>query len=337
VGTVNQQAKLDSLLFNGQLEEDVFENELIDLLRNYSCFPIWDNTNYYNYFKSLYAINKVLPESKKIKHFFTDLECDWNLIKNQDDYHSLIKSRFRHRDKLMANHIISNYESMLDAKQERHKCLVIMNSRHAVGAISNETQIGDIGESCASCIIKKFPDKTANVLINTVKYDLGLSLPDFPPFIVPAQVSPINNGVWDNAFAEFGNKSVGFNLNDSPFGKDRFDLFFFPSWKRYFYQNVFTGFVFYKPLASHYFSFGFKNIIHNDFDNEIIARAKRINDDAIDNNLAYWTFKVNQLRDQEVMIDHHPYQQIESVFELIFGTLILLFGLLSGFIALLKG
>ena len=335
IGSSTQQSNLDSLMNTNQLNQDTLETKLTNILRNYSHYPIWENTNYYNYFKKLYALNQKLPTKKRIKHFFTDLKCNWDSIQSQKDYRSIVKSKFLTRDKIMADNVISSYESMIKSGVKRHKCLVIMNNRHAFGPAAN-SNIGDVGQSCAAYIIKKYPDKTANVLLNTLKTSFGLSLPNEPPYIAPIQFMAIKNGIWDNSFFKSGNKSWGFNFKNSPFGKDAFDLHFMPSLKKLNYQDIFTGFVFFKPIDEHYFSVGFKNIISDSFDNEIINRAIRIQDDAMDNNLNWWTRKVNILRKQEVTINPKPYQQLESVFELIFGTILLLLGLLLGFSGFMK-
>lgn len=326
VGSIFQQPTLDSLMATDNLNENELNTKLVNLLRDYSHYPVWENTNYYTYLKRLYALNQTLPEALKVKHYFSDLECNWDEIRNKQDYSLQIKSKFTSREKTLAGNIIRNFELIQNAQEKRKKCLVIMNTRHAFGA-KVDNAIGDNGKSCASHIMKRFPKKTANVLMNTVKIEFGLSLPDLPPYIMPIQFAPIHEGIWDEAFKATNNKAVGFNFNDSPFGSDSFDLFFIPMLKKFNYQDIFTGFVFYKPLEQHYFSFGYKNLMANDFDEEILDRATRIEDDALDNNLKFWIHKVNQLKEQEVRVDDKPYQQFASVFELIFGTVLLMLGL----------
>lgn len=337
VGSSTQQANLDSLMSMRNLTMDEFESRLVNITRDYLHYPIWENTNYFNYLKRLYALNQTLPENLQIKHNFNDLECNWNEIKNKKDYQSKIKSNFIIRDKILAENILKSYENMLASNSDRRKCLVIMNSRHAFGAPKNkQVKVGDTGESCATLIMNKYPHTSTNVLMNTVKSSFGLSLSNLPPYVLPAQSTPIHEGIWDNAFAENGNKAVGFDLNDSPFGKDQFDLFLIPTLKKFNYQDIFNGMVFFKPLREHYFSYGYKNIIANGFDNEIIDRAIRIDDNDMDNNLAWWTHKVNILRNNEVTIDKNPYQETESVFELILSTILLSLALLLGFLRFIK-
>jgi uncharacterized RDD family membrane protein YckC len=333
IGSVTQQANLDSLMNTDRLSNSEVELKLVKILRNYSFYPIWEHTNYFNYFKKLYALNQNLQKSERIQHTFTDLECNWDSIKNKTDY-SKIKSNERNRDKILADHVIQKYERMLASNQNRHKCLVIMNYRHAFGPVKN----GNIenGDNCATYIMNKYPDKVANVMLNQVRYSFGLSHPCFPlffkPFLMPAQVSPINEGIWDNSFQAIGNKSLGFDFKKSPFGQDEFDLFIKPNKNGYKYQDIFTGFVFYNSLEDQYDSFGFKNIIANGFDKEIINRATRINDSDLDNNLKYYIGKLKMLRRQEITTIIPCYKKSQSIFELLFGSLVLILGLIFGLV-----
>lgn len=334
VGSSSLQKELDNLMRNNKISDDAFDKKLLGILRNYSHNPIWDLTNFSKYLKNLYHLNRSLPSDKVVRHIFTDIEIDWASIKNERDYREKVKSKFIHRDKIMADNIIRNYESVIYSHHNRRKCLVIMNSRHAFGIAADN--ITDIEASCASYLMKKYPGKVANVLLNTVKMSFGLSFPGIPPFVYPVQVTPINNGIWDNAFSETENRTIGFNFSDSPFGRDRFDLFILPKLKRFRYKDIFTGFIYYKPIEEHYFSHGFKDIISDGFDNEIISRANRIKDNDIDNNLKWWTFKVDMLRKQDITIDRSPYEKLNSVFELLFGNILLVFGVLLGLIRFLK-
>ncbi len=335
VGSRSQQPDLDSLMNTDSLPDDEFESKLGRILQNYSYFPIWGNTNYYNYFKNLYALNQHLPKVKRIQHNFTEIGCKWEEIKNKNDY-SKVKSDELIRDKLLADKVISKYESMSASGQSRKKCLVIMNYRHAfipakTSGISGTDYIHLGDSSCASYIMRRYPDKTANVLINTVKLGPGLSNPGELLFL-PVQKAPVDEGIWDNSFAATGNKSFGFNFKNSPFGEDEFDLFFLPSGKLFKYQDVFKGFVFYKPLEEHYNSFGFRNIIANGFDEEILKRAALIDDNSDpDADIKYVKEKVKMLRKQDITLDYHPYRVYRSVFELVFGTMILISGLILGF------
>lgn len=132
------------------------------------------------------------------------------------------------RDSLMASNIISTIK-----EKRLNKSLIIMNYRHAY--LRNE---GNCGYHISEC----FQGKVANVLINTA--DLF--------------ISPFQHGKWDVAFEQMPEKAFAFNFKDSPFGKDRFDHYaFFSRLSKLRYEDMFTGFIYYKPLYLHYIGYGF--------------------------------------------------------------------------------
>jgi uncharacterized RDD family membrane protein YckC len=330
IGSRTQQTNLDSLMNSDSLSNVELEMKLGKILRDYSFYPIWANTNYFNYLKKLYFLNQQLPKELRIRHVFSDLECNWKEIKNRKDYFK-IKSNMQQRDWLLAENVIKGYERLLISDQCRKKCLVIMNYRHAFGSAPD--QKGDsLRGNCAAIIMKRYPDKVANVMLNQERLSFGLSNPGFPQFLIFGQMSPVKEGIWDNSFKAIGNKSLGFDFKNSPFGKDAFDLFTVPTWAKYKYQDFFTGFIFYKPLEEHYFSYGFKDIIANGFDKEIINRASIIDDESIDpdTNISYVNKKVKMLKKQDITLNKRPYQGMASILELLLGTTVLILGLVFG-------
>lgn len=331
VGTRTQQANLDTLMNLDSLTNDEIDNRLCNILQDYSHFPIWEYTNYYDYLKTLYNLNQTLNKDTRISNFFTDVDWNWDEIRDKSDYDRM-RQRILTRDKKMADLIITKYENILKSDQKRKKCLIVMNYRHAFGPTN--IKLGDT--SCATFIMKRYPDKAVNILINTVRVSLGMSKPEYQK-LIPVQKSPIKSGIWDKSFEENGNKSLGFNFKGSPFGEDDFDLFFSPNGKLLKYKDVFTGLIFYTPIQLHYNSLGFKNIIANGFDKEILRRATITSDNTMDfdNNLKYVKEKVNRLMKQEITIIKKPYQIYESVMNLILGTTLLCLGITSGLICFL--
>ena len=63
--------------------------------------------------------------------------------------------------------------------------------------------------------------------------------------------SAIRGGIFDQAFAEVGNRPVGFALQGSPFGKEPFDGIYEMKYeaKTGTYQDNFDGYLFLHPLA----------------------------------------------------------------------------------------
>jgi hypothetical protein len=110
-----------------------------------------------------------------------------------------------------------------------------------------------------------YPGKVANVLINNVRILPGSTDNQ-------AVIGAIKEGKWDAAFVAVGNPSLGFDFRGSPFGADGFDYFAVPFPIGGTYQDVFTGFVFFKPLDEHRMSFGIPGLVDTKYAEEMVRR-----------------------------------------------------------------
>jgi uncharacterized RDD family membrane protein YckC len=259
VGVVTMQPYLDDFLRSDDLTETEIQEKLIYIIKNLSFGPLWDKTNFYDYLKKLYALNKSLPDSSRIHHYLSDVPFSWEGM-TRVKYRSFEKEFLGDRDKRMADLIEARFKEILDSDSKRKKCLVIMNSRHAFGLVKDSTG-KMLGDNTCAYLYEAFPGRTANVLINTVAFGPVLNL------------CPIQNGKWDASFRAAGNPSLGFDFAGSPFGKDQFDMFPFGAWRNYIYQDVFTGFVFYRPLEEHISELGIPGL-GDDFKDVYLSRVK---------------------------------------------------------------
>jgi len=132
----------------------------------------------------------------------------------------------------MADNVIKGYK-IIEKDEKRKKCLVITNfthsfnlTKHKFKNLKNET----------TYIFDSLGDKVANVMINSA----CSGKKKYTAYFLGSH----NNGTWDKAFELSGNKSIGFNLKDSPFGKDQFDMH--AKFINFKYQDIYTGFIFYK-------------------------------------------------------------------------------------------
>ena len=94
---------------------------------------------------------------------------------------------------------------------------------------------------------------------------------------------PQAGGIWDAAFAEFGNRPAGFDLSGSPFGEDPFGFFpFLPMvTARLKYKDVFTGFAFAHRLEEQYRESGIPDY-YEGFEEEAMRRAGLRGDDYLE-------------------------------------------------------
>ena len=195
--------------------------------------------SFYFFMKKLYLLNQALPDSLKVKEHFTDIFSQEYLTSAYyDSLDNNLDTIIYVRDSIMA------YETINWYKKTNGKCLVVTNFRHAF-AINNELKkdlYRKFKTNQAQYIYNELPTQTFNVLLNRRDYKFFCSRKLF-------YFKQIRNGIWNTAFRVNDNKSIGFDLKDSPFGNDKFEVF--PEWNddKYdlIFSEVFKGFVFYKP------------------------------------------------------------------------------------------
>jgi len=268
-GSVSFQDSLNTYLHTSFRNEDALNKQTAILQRNSNAiWPLWGYTNLFDLLKTVNQLNLALPDSNRINWYFTDLPVHWETM-TRDNY--LAGYTALKRDSLMAMHILQQYRQEI-LTQKRKKALVIMNSNHGFGLLNGKTDAGIkwIDSSTTHYLMKDLPSKVANVMINTVSLKSGWLF------------TPVQNGKWDAAFSMAGNPSVGFDFNGSPFGDDNWDLFYLVS-NRLTYKDVFTGFIFYKPLEEQYKKNGFPHEFDN-FEDSLLKRAGSVGNAEYDQN-----------------------------------------------------
>jgi hypothetical protein len=137
-----------------------------------------------------------------------------------------------------------------------------MNYRHAFNDFKVDNKKAD---NVGRYIFESFSSKVSNVMINSLALLPGSTDKE-------AVTTPINNGKWDAAFEVVGNPSLGFDFRGSPFGPDYFDFYPFPTRNDLKFQDVFTGFIFYKPLKEHKFGVGIPKLCDEGYDRIVLNR-----------------------------------------------------------------
>jgi len=261
-GSVSQQRALEQVLSAPSLEEAALNRKCIELLRNFPLWPYgWHNNNIFEYLKKLYHLNRSLPANSRIALFFSDVPWQWE-GKTPQDYASYWSTEIPQRDRIMANHVVTRYQEILQSSSSRKKALVILNTRHAFRTGGNNT---------ADFLFQAFPGKTANVMLNMTALDMSGLSGEYQG----THNRPIHNGLWDAAFWKSGNTSLGFDFKGSPFGKDLFDLHtYFALSGNLQYEDVFTGMVFYQPLSQHMVASSIPGYYDAPFKQTVLRRAR---------------------------------------------------------------
>ena len=265
-GSVSLRPAVEELLTSDQLSEEQTPQKLRAIYRNFNFQVVWDKTNSYDFLLKISQLNRTLPKESRVHIWPCDVESDWSKI-TKDNY-GRIEQQLGQRDKIMADNLSAKFKEIQKSPGRQKKALVIMNYRHAFTHLRLEFrgQAKDI-ENMTGFLMAAYPGKVANVMINSTGLLVGQRGN-------PMGATAIQDGKWDAAFAVAGNPSRGFDFKGSPFGGDAFDYFPFPVPARYTYQDVFTGFVFYKPLGEHRMSFGVAGLLDPAFTEELVRRCQ---------------------------------------------------------------
>lgn len=240
-GIRNINSELNNFIHSENLTEKEIQERLINIQRKSDYYPLWEMYNFYDQNKRVYELNQSLPQDKKVNLYASDLSINLDslsvsYLKNFDD------NDLENRDQLMAEFIIENFERIKKSNVNRKKALIIMNYRHAYNRnfkMDNGEMINNVG----AYIFEKYPNTTANILINSVI---------------------IQDGKWDAAFEVAHKDNIGFNFKDSPFGEDHFDMWTFTKHDDK-YKDIFTGFVYYKSPKEFKMIMGVDGLIDESF------------------------------------------------------------------------
>ncbi|MCX6281152.1 MAG: RDD family protein [Bacteroidetes bacterium] len=242
-------------------------------------WPIWGNTNLFDFLKFVNKLNTHADDSLKINWYCTDIPMDWTKM-TASKYQDL--PRKEKRDKIMADRITSIYRDKAAKNEKRRKGLVIMNWMHGYGLIRDRNGIktGHFFNNhyTTAILMDSLPGKVCNVIIN--RGPLGLYTTCF---------GPAQHGKWDKAFDIAGNPDAGFDFENSPFGNDNFDDFLWNSSSELKYKDVFTGFIFYKPLEQHIQKDGFLYMLYN-FKDTLLRRSSCISESYKEGNREYISY-----------------------------------------------
>jgi len=243
------------------LDEKEVENRLLHIYRNFSFQVIWEKHNFYDFLKRLYSVNNSLPKRSRIDLYFSDMPFSWEGMTKEK--YARFRDDLGKRDRVMADQVLAKFADISRSARPRKKALVIMNYRHAFNDRFTYEN-GKKADNTGRYIFEALPGKVANVMIHNVAWLPGST--DQKDII-----TPVRNGKWDAAFEAVGDPALGFNLRDNVFGLDYFDYFTY--FKHEFkYQDIFTGYIFYKPLQEHKFLWGTPKLFADGYDKIISER-----------------------------------------------------------------
>ena len=246
VGVFNIGHTINDFLLKEGLTDVEITEQILDIFKNLDYFPLWPNYNYYYLIESIYRINQQRQSNEKIMLRPLDMIFSWDSMKCNEQYTMLMDMLEPQnnlppvidRNSIMAQHFIIQYDKDKYMNSNKKKALVIMNTYHGYVRIpkyfSYPTKPSTY--STAEYIYKTFPNSTKGISINGIANSGKL----------------VANGKWDAAFKFTGNRNIGFDLKDTPFGKTKFDMYNFggSDYESINFDFIFDGFVFYEPVEN---------------------------------------------------------------------------------------
>ncbi|HNY03793.1 MAG TPA: RDD family protein, partial [Bacteroidales bacterium] len=203
-GSVSWQDSLDAYLRTPYPEQDLLKATARLARDNNAVWPLWSNTNLFDMFRKVHELNAALPDSGRIRWYFTDLPVNWATATHASYLRNFTDCK---RDEIMANRVIDVYRKDLEGTR-RHKALVIMSTYHGFGLAADGK---DYFHGTTARIMKELPGKVATVLMNGVAQQYLWIF------------TPVAGGKWDAAFSLAGDPPSGLDFAGSPFGDDLFD------------------------------------------------------------------------------------------------------------------
>lgn len=261
VGVYNMAEELNDVLKGNYLNNDTFDKDLAIVEFNLQYIPLWDKTNYTQFHRDVYNINKNLPIDKKINVYPTDVQFSWEETFNMtaEEYKPFYRI-WRQKDIVMAHNTINELYKIFKSNNSRRKALIIYNAPHSCRFYENQ-KFPELKFYAYQVISDRFPGRCTNISLNwaSIRGDdyIGLT----------------NGGKWDAAFRACGDKSIGFNLADTPFGESVFDLGggCLPV-NEIKYKDVYDGFIFFKSPKEWVAGTGVPNLDKLDCKKEIARR-----------------------------------------------------------------
>ncbi len=269
VGVINHTKWANNVIKGNYKDNKEFEKDFVSLYRELDFNPLWDKYNMVKYLKGIYEINKSLDNDKKITIGLTDCAFEWKEM-THEKYTDFKKSNLKGlstRDSIMAYNFMQLYEQQNPINGYK-KALLIQSRPHAtnLNIVYKDKRVKKTG----SFIKEQYGNNVKIIAFNWYKW----LPPEWSKWMPEHQIELTNEGKWDAAYEITGKKTIGFNIENSPFGLTDFDYTYKQDIK---YQDVIDGLIFYLPFYKFSCTRGLPNIVDLEFAKEYIKRVDIIN------------------------------------------------------------
>ncbi len=241
------------------MTSDTLDKEIIfQIFREEQMNGWWDRGEF-EFICDLWHINQSLPADKRISVILADYQIPYSKITSGSQRET------EDRNSHMANVIAQTISTSKDSRNS----LFLVGCAHAYK--SNQSGI-------ASNAHNKEAEKTAGAqLVDKLGSENVYTIFQH---VMPGDNSgrnkrPIRGGVFDKAFELNGNRPIGFELANSPFGKEPFDGIYEIKYNIHTgsYSDNFDGYLFLHPLANEPVATPLTEIFTDEFVEEMKRRA----------------------------------------------------------------
>ena len=284
----DSQEKMDMFFANETMDSEI----ILDILRSVQSEG-WDDRGMYEFIIDLWNLNRQLAEKEKIKVVLADIQRPFSSMKTSEDLLNWITNA-PDRDQQMADII----ETSMKSRKDERGGLFIVGMGHAFKVRIETDEFDWI--SAGAQLKERFSEQ-----------DVYITLTHIPIMDNIGNVEGLtNNGIFDDAFERNKNKPVAFDLADSPFGKELFDVFTelnsFEGLGNY--ENNFDGYIFLMPLKKEGSPYLLPELITGDF----VQELRRRNDLVEELTGGEWQEYGTNLKDI-TLDDVHRYYQEKSL------------------------
>ena len=218
---------------------DKLNGELIlSIFRNEQPNGWWDKGEY-DFICDVWNLNQRLPQEEHIKIQLVDYQIPYSQIQSEEEYQSAL-SQAENRNTHMADVI----EQSIKTSNDSRNSLFLVGCAHVYksGSEGIASAGGDGVEqmTAGAQLAQRLGSQHVFTLFQHV----------LPTDNGGGHSSAIRGGIFDQAFAENGNRPVGFLLQGSPFGQEPFDGIYEKKYEAGTgtYQDNFDGYLFLHPL-----------------------------------------------------------------------------------------
>lgn len=240
---------------------------LLDIFREVQLNG-WYDKGMYEFLIELWHLNKKLLANKQIQIIAVDEPRPFSTFKTSAELKKHFDQALERNDQMKQTIL----KSIKNNKDKRNN-LFIVGLGHSYKTTLLDMAIGSQ--------VGKMRPTVASQLKDALSDDEVFSIFQHIPIISNNGTvhGEVRNGFFDKAFNSFGNKSIAFDLKNSPFGKEPFDALYEISYNKKTgnYEDNYDGYLFLESLETETDEYLFNDIINTDYLNELRRRAEMLN------------------------------------------------------------